>query len=192
MSSARKEELFCAKVLESTLLSNITLSIGDSEKDHLPDLYTANHEYGLEVIQLEKQKDFRPVSNPSEDNELFHSIDWVTQEYFNGLKKKHEKLNSGRYSGIHGDVDLCVCAIKRATTIFYPKLILYLYRDICDKYQGKKFKKIFFISSTNVFVIHPDKISKIAPVKTNKIIYDFEIEGNDYLQKQEYEINDFF
>ena len=191
MSKERKEELFCAKVLESTFLSGITLSIGDSEKEHLPDLYTSAREYGIEVTQLEKQKDFIPMLITAEDDELFHSTDWLKTEYFDGLKKKHKKLNNDNYSGISGDVDLCVCAIRRAHRVFNPMLILYLYKDICKQNSNKKFKKIFYISSKSVFLIVPDKVSKIIPIKSGETIYHFKIEGSGYVHEWKYEINDF-
>ena len=191
MSIARKEELFCANVLKSTFLSDTTLIAGDSEECHLPDLQTPTCEYGIEVTQLEKEKDFLPISHLREDDELFHAKDWVKQEYYSGLEKKHKKLNSGNYAGISGNVDLCICAIRRATTVFYPHLILYLYKKICEKQGGQEFQKIFYISSQSVFVIYPQNVTKITALEANGIIYDFRIEGDNYIQEKKYEINDF-
>ena len=66
-----------------------------------------------------------------------------------------------------------------------------LYKEICNKNDGRFFDRIFFISSTIVYVMYPNRVTDITPLTSKGIIYDFHIEGSNYIEEKKYQICEF-
>ena len=61
LSSAKRPEIICYFALNEYYFNDDTLVVGDesNKKLKLPDIYNANSTYGIEVVQLEKDCDFK-------------------------------------------------------------------------------------------------------------------------------------
>ena len=61
LSSAKRPEIICYFALNEYYLKDDTLVVGDesNKKLKLPDIYNTNNTYGIEVVQLEKDRDFK-------------------------------------------------------------------------------------------------------------------------------------
>lgn len=116
------------------------------------------------------------------DNLGSHSRDWMKCTYRQESYKKLSKLNKGNYSGIHGEMDLCVTMTARRKSVYDANLLTYEYM-LCKVDVPKTFDKIFIVTTDCIFVVKPNNITEITPIVGHNCIVDFSIQGNDYLEE---------
>lgn len=225
LSSAKKPEIFCAYVLTKYVFYSNDYVVGDIAKEKLPDIFSIDKKHGIEVVQAEKECDFKidrvwklykkfngdfikikkfcDTNYPNEYilleldgkvgsfsiNEEAHSKDWMKDIYKEEIRKKLKKLNEGHYSGIIEEIDLCISIIQRSRDEYDAKLVLYQYFELFDKYN-KGFNKIFIITSSNIFICELKNIKWISPIYYQNCIVDFNILGENYCLKLDYDYND--
>lgn len=222
LKTAKHEELFCAFALEPYLFQDDEFTVGDIEKEKLPDIYRNDKSYGIEVVRCEADSDFKQVGvckyayqndydyqkvktwcekrfpsmyNISEiDGKIgllygtggSHKVDWMKENYEEQIIKKLNKLNNGNYSGITGDIGLCISIIHRHKDEYDAKLILFVYINIIERYN-KYFDKVYVITSSSIFLFNPDNVKKITPIYNGDCIVDFEIIEKDYIKEIRYD-----
>ena len=85
LKTAKKAELFCAYVLEDCILQDGEYIVGDIEKDKLPDIYSEDKKHGIEVVQAERENDFKldDVCRYCENNEYNYAKvnPWCEKKY---------------------------------------------------------------------------------------------------------------
>ena len=222
LKTAKHEELFCAFALEPYLFQDDEFTVGDIEKEKLPDIYRNDKSYGIEVVRCEADSDFKQVGvckyayqndydyqkvktwcekrfpsmyNISEiDGKIgllygtggAHKVDWMKENYEEQIIKKLNKLNNCNYSGITGDIGLCISIIHRHKDEYDAKLILFVYINIIERYN-KYFDKVYVITSSSIFLFNPDNVKKITPIYNGDCIVDFEIIEKDYIKEIRYD-----
>lgn len=225
LSSAKRPEIFCAYTLLTCVLCCSDYVVGDIAKEKLPDIFSVDKKHGIEIVQAEKECDFKidriwklynrfngdfieikkfcDAKYPNEYilqefngkvgsfsvNEGAHSKDWMKDIYRGEIRKKLKKLHEGYYAGITGEMDLCVSIIQRSKDEYDAKLVLYQYFELFNKYN-KGFNKIFVITSSNIFIFELEKIKGISPIYYQDCIVDFNILGENYCLKLNYDYND--
>lgn len=225
LSSAKKPEIFCAYALTKYVFYSNDYVVGDIAKEKLPDIFSIDKKHGIEVVQAERECDFKidrvwkPYNKFNGDfikikkfcdtkypneyillefdgkvgsfsvNEGAHIKDWMKDIYKEEIRKKLKKLNEGHYAGIIEEIDLCISIIQRSKDEYDVKLVLYQYFELFNKYN-KRFKKIFIITSSNIFIFELENIKGISPIYYQNCIVDFNILGENYCLKLNYDYND--
>lgn len=55
----KENEKFCSKVLFKTLFDEKDWETGDVPSEHLPDMYRKDRTHGIEIVQIEREQDFK-------------------------------------------------------------------------------------------------------------------------------------
>lgn len=225
--SAKRPEIICYIAINEYYFNDDTLIVWDeaNKKLKLPDIYNTNYTYGIEVVQLEKDRDFKTnrvwklyekyngdydkiksdcdslYPNEymlKEDNGLLcafstnggaHSIDWMKDIYKDEIDKKLTKLNNGNYSSINGSVSLCISILQRHKQLYDVNLILYQYFEVVKNHE-KGFDKIFVLTSDKMYILKPENVKTIQPKFEQNCIFDFDIDGKEYIVELDYDYND--
>lgn len=117
-----------------------------------------------------------------------HSVDWMSEINIRNLNNKLKKLNRQNYSGISGQLFLCASITQRARTIYDALLVLYNLWQASAQYTAR-FDKLIVVTSSHVYLFDLNKIREISPIKNGKIIYNIQVEGDNYSTIYEYDYN---
>ncbi len=94
-------------------------------------------------------------------NDLGHSAYYSKRLFFTIINKKLEKLNSGNYSNINGEIDLAIISVFRSRSDKHAREIFEEYQKIKGYYK-LNFNKIFVLFTDAFYIIDENKIEKIA------------------------------
>ena len=97
-------------------------------------------------------------------NDLGHSAYYSKRLFFTIINKKLEKLNSGNYSKIDGEIDLAIISVFRTRSDKHAREIYQEYQKI-KSYYKQCFNKIFVLFTDAFYVIEENKIEKVAITK---------------------------
>lgn len=97
-------------------------------------------------------------------NDLGHSAYYSKRLFFTIINKKLEKLNSGNYSKIDGEIDLAIISVFRTRSDKHAREIFHEYKKI-KSYYKQSFNKIFVLFTDAFYVIEENKIEKVAITK---------------------------
>lgn len=92
-------------------------------------------------------------------NDLGHSAYYSKRLFFTILNKKLDKLNSGSYEAINGEVNLAILSIYRARSEKNVREILNEYQKI-KVYYRRNFNKIYILFTDALYEISNNKIIK--------------------------------
>lgn len=93
-------------------------------------------------------------------NDLGHSAYYSKRLFFTIINKKLEKLNSGNYNEIKGEIDLAIISVFRSRSDKHARDILSEYQKIKGYYK-QNFNKIFVLFTDTFYIIDHEKIDKI-------------------------------
>ncbi len=164
--------------------------VNESEKydfDYDSVLNFCNEQYPNKYYLHENHKKVASITPlPDRDKngvEIIHQTGYMQQKYKKELHKKLQKLNKGNYSGVSTEIDLCISIVQRLKTRDDALLILYVYCNLIKREEFQKtFRRIFVITSQEVFTLLPENVKKIKYENFN-----FSIQGERYIESKPYD-----
>lgn len=92
-------------------------------------------------------------------NDLGHSAYYSKRLFFTILNKKLDKLNSGNYSAISGEINLAILSVYRSRPEKHVREILNEYLKI-KPYYRRNFNKIYILFTDALYEINGKKINR--------------------------------